>query len=182
MFMTDEQIAAAEAEAERRALGLARVRAEEIAAAAAAAPAGGGARGYGLNDLVEAKVGRKWYPARVTGLLGDGNYTVRYDDDDDTRYGNNALYSERAETELRARRRGGGYKLGDLVEAKVGTEWCPARVTGLLGDGYYTVRYDDDDDTRYGNNALYSERMETQLRARRRLTRKKPPKSAMKNK
>ena len=55
---------------------------------------------YPVGKLVEAQVGRKWYPARVTKISG-GKYTVQYEDEINFP-GNQNLYNERMENQLRA--------------------------------------------------------------------------------
>jgi len=58
---------------------------------------------YPVGKLVEAQVGRKWYPARVTKISG-GKYTVQYEDEKSFP-GNQNLYNERMENQLRGTRR-----------------------------------------------------------------------------
>ena len=66
------------------------------------------------------------------------------------------------------------YPVGKLVEAQVGREWYPARVTKISG-GKYTVQYEDDNDI-LKLNQLFSKRMENQLRGREaRERRPRPP-------
>merc|ERR1719230_809883 len=109
----------------------------------AAAGGGGGNGELSEGEAVLARHGglKKWYPAKVGQLNGDGTYDLVYDDGD----------KENGVRRYRIRRKGDeapeAYEEGEEVDVRHGggKKLYPARIGGVNGDGTYDIEYEDGD-------------------------------------